>query len=332
MSNVSIVLAKQEHWEDIVDIIVVAAEDSGRSNNRHFDRQALLNYIKFLDTTFGNKICGILAYRDGKPIGYISAMIMPPMSGMSYFLISFISFFWVLKEERGTQIGRALIEGLKRWSVNRKAKEIHLQVTSSIEPTRTHKMLLSGGSHSYGVNYILQRPFDIPLMPSIEEKIEVVEFTCDDDLNVIADLVVASVKEGIHRERQFNVAEYIEEMRKALKRDSNQVLFLAKRDNKPVGYAVGKIEKGIAMQDFRFCNISHFYVTPEEAQSVEMHMVEHMVNWAKTKALDEMTIFIFGHKRTVQIGETLKQAGFTLAGGNYVLPLIQKEENITRSM
>ena len=323
-SNVSILLAETgnaEHLENITDFLFVIAQDEGRAKEHDFNREALLNYVTFLDSTLGKGICSILAYRDGKPIGYISAMVMPPMSGMSYFMISFVILFWVLKEERGAHVGRSLIEGLRRWSANRKTEEIHLQVNSAVHPANTHKMLLSEGFHSYGVNYILKKPFHIVQTLPTDSDVRIVKVGADDDVSVIADLVVAAVKEGIHRNRKFNIKEYLAEMQTSLKRDVNRVLFIAKRGDKPIGYAIGNLEKGVSFQSFRFCQVGHFYIVPEETQAVEMSMVENIINWVKEKKAEEIGIFIFGSKRVVQIGEALKGAGFTLAGGNYVLPL-----------
>lgn len=322
----ALVVKNDTQRREIAGLLIESVRELDIDGNYHnVDNEALFFSIKSMKTALGDNLGAIIAYRNKKPIGCISAYIMPPMAGMTYFVISFVSFFFVIPKERDGLAALALLEALKPWSKERKATEIHLPVTSGINTKKTHNMLEENEFHVYGMNYTANMPMEIDSaisrMAEAAEGVIVDRLSSDKDISIIKEIAEASVKEGIHKNRQFDANAFITQTKQALKHNRHSIIFVAEYENEPVSYATANLNLAIGQLNFTSCHISNFYIAPKQYSAIGAKMIIEILAWAREKKANEVIMFIFGSHSMDAIGELLYKAGFKMAGGNYVLSL-----------
>jgi len=115
--------------------------------------EARLREIGKLGLSKGNP--GLLiAERGGQIVGMAVVML-----GEHYFsqaLCATVQLIYVTPEARGGAAAVNLLRAIRRWSAQNKAIDLHINVTTGIEPARTDRLLRHMGFKQTGGNYVLE--------------------------------------------------------------------------------------------------------------------------------------------------------------------------------
>lgn len=97
---------------------------------------------------------GVIAYKDTNPVGMIGGALATQFFGPSIFAYDF--GWYVTPKQRGSSIAIRLLKKFEKWAKKRGAEELHLGVTTGVNPEKTAKMFERMGYTYVGKNYTLK--------------------------------------------------------------------------------------------------------------------------------------------------------------------------------
>ena len=96
----------------------------------------------------------IVAERDGELVGM--AIVVLGEHFFSPALAATVQLLYVHPKARGGAAAVKLLRGLRRWAVQHKARDLHVNVTTAIRADRTDRFLRRMGFRQTGGNYVLE--------------------------------------------------------------------------------------------------------------------------------------------------------------------------------
>lgn len=97
---------------------------------------------------------GVIAYKDDKPVGMMAGALATQFFGPAIFAYDFV--WYVTPEVRGSRAAIKMLKMFESWARSKGAKEIHLGVTTGVDPDKTHGIYERMGYKHVGNNYTLK--------------------------------------------------------------------------------------------------------------------------------------------------------------------------------
>jgi GNAT superfamily N-acetyltransferase len=94
---------------------------------------------------------GVLAYKDGKPVGMICGGLAPYVFSRGWLASDYA--WYVLPEHRGSSTAVRLLKMFRQWAVEKGATELYMGVTTNVDADRTGQLLQRLGFYHVGGNY-----------------------------------------------------------------------------------------------------------------------------------------------------------------------------------
>lgn len=96
----------------------------------------------------------IMAEREGRLLGM--AVVMLGEHFFSPALAATVQLLYVAPAARGGRTAVKLLKAIRRWSAQHGARDLHVNVTTAIDVTRTDRFLRKMGFRQTGGNYVME--------------------------------------------------------------------------------------------------------------------------------------------------------------------------------
>lgn len=97
---------------------------------------------------------GLIAYKDTNPVGLIAGALATHYFGPGLYAYDFA--WYVTPKQRGSSIAVRLLKKFEKWAKDKGAMEIHLGVTTGVNPDQTAKIFEKMGYKYVGKNFTLK--------------------------------------------------------------------------------------------------------------------------------------------------------------------------------
>jgi len=141
--------------ERIRDIVLLGQrmhEESAYSD-MPFDIETAAQNI-YTNIIQGDNGFGVIAYKDGAPVGIMAGALATHFFGPALFAYDFV--WYVVPEDRGSSTAVRMLKRFEVWARSQGAKELHLGVTTGVDPEKTHSIYQRMGYTHVGNNYTLK--------------------------------------------------------------------------------------------------------------------------------------------------------------------------------
>lgn len=141
--------------ERIRDIIALGLQMHAESaySDMPFDIETAAQSI-YTNIIQGDAGFGVIAYKDDKPVGMMAGALATQFFGPAVFAYDFV--WYVVPEDRGSRTAIRMLKKFESWARSKGAKEIHLGVTTGVDPDKTHGIYERMGYKHVGNNYTLK--------------------------------------------------------------------------------------------------------------------------------------------------------------------------------